>query len=366
MTDNTGETSAVGGQVRRLRQDAGLTQVKLATAAGVSVDVIRKAEQGRQTPSLSTLHKIASALDSEISALLSKPSTLPQPTDHSGVLAMRRAVTGIDDLLDEDSDTPPASPGQARSAVTYAWGAYWAGRYEYLGETLPGVLLAVRAADDPTLADLAAQLYQVTACTLVHLAQPDAAHLALREAMRLAALGTDPLRAAALRGSLAWVLLTQGRFEESRKLALSTARSIEPEQLPDLPRMSLWGSLLLSGATAAGRLGERGPAADLLEEARQVAVHTRYRNDYETAFGPDQVTMQTVDVDVVTEHYTSALNTARRLPRSTQLPLAAHSRHLADRALALARIGNDEAAISTLLARTSRRTGSATKPNRGL
>jgi transcriptional regulator with XRE-family HTH domain len=341
--------NAIGRQVRNLRKDADLTQVELATAAGVSVDVVRKAEQGRKIPSLPTLHKLASALDVELSTLLSKPHTLPAPTEHSGVLAMRRAVSGIDDLLDANPDVAQFTSAQARSAATYAWGSYWAGRYGHLGEVLPGMLLSVRAVDDPRIDVLASRLYQVTACTLVHLAQPDAAHLALREAMRLASRGDDPLQAAALRSSLAWLLLTQGRLAESRKLALSTARDIEPGDRADLPRMSLWGSLLLSGATAAGRMGERDNAAHMLDQARQVAAHTGHRNDFETAFGPDQVTMQAVGVDVVTEHYAAALTTARKLPRTTPLPLAAKSRHLADRALALSRLGRDEDATTTLL-----------------
>ena len=77
----------------------------------MSVDVVRKAEQGRQTPGLPTLHKLAAALDVEVSTLLRKPSTLPAPTEHSGALAMRRAATSIvDDLLDTHPDTLPASP----------------------------------------------------------------------------------------------------------------------------------------------------------------------------------------------------------------------------------------------------------------
>jgi tetratricopeptide (TPR) repeat protein len=289
-------------------------------------------------------------LDVETSELLRKPTTLPQPTDHSGLLAMRRALTSIDDLLDEQPSPSTLSLSDARRTVDYAWGSYWAGRYEQLGDMLPDALASIRATDDRTLDDLAAQLYQVTACTLAHLGHPDAAHLALREALRIANTGEDPLRVAALRGSLAWLLLTQGRFTESGKLAEHTAETVQPGALAALPRMSLWGSLLLSSATATGRGGTRDAAADYLTEAREVARHTGHRNDYEQAFGPDQVIMQTVDVQVVTEQYGEALSTARAMPRTTPLPVAAQARHLSDRALALARLGRDETATDTLLA----------------
>jgi transcriptional regulator with XRE-family HTH domain len=342
----------VGRHIRRLRTDAHMTQAELAAAAGVSLDLIRKLEQEvRYTASIASLHKIARALDVEITELLAKTSALPAPTESSGVVAMRRVLTSIDDLLGEYSEQiEPASVEDMRRAVTYAWGAYWAGRYEQLGEVLPIALLSARAADDSASADLAAQLYQVAACTLVHLGHPDAAHLALREGLRLAQAGDEPLRVVALRGSVAWLLLTQGRFAESHRLALATARGIEPGSQTQAPRMSLWGSLLLSGATAAGRDGKAGTAEELLGEAANVARHTGHRNDFEVPFGPDQVTMQTVDVQVVTEAYSAALKTARGMPRDTPLPLAARARHLADRALAQARLNMDSAALDTLCA----------------
>lgn len=338
---------SIGRQIFKLRDSAGLTQAALAAAAGVSLDLVRKLEQEqRHTASVATLHKLARALDVETAELLAKTSALPAPSESSGVVALRRVLTSVDDLLDEHAGLiDPAPAADTRAAVTFAWGCYWAGRYEQLGEALPNALLASRAADtDP---DLAAQLYQVTGCTLVHLGHPDAAHLALREGLRLA---PDPLRAAALRGSIAWLLLTQGRFEESHRLAVRTATSVEPGKDAELPKMSLHGSLLLSGATAAGRDG-RGDVADgLLTEAADIARHTGDRNDYEQAFSPDQVTMQTCDVQVVTEQYGPALKTARKLPRSTSLPLAARARHLSDRALAHVRLGHDGATLDTLLA----------------
>lgn len=343
----------VGRTIKRLRNAALMTQAELAAAAGVSLDLIRKLEQEvRYTTSIASLHKIARALDVETSELLAKTSTLPAPTESSGVIAMRRVLTGIDDLLDDYAELmePPTSADLART-VAYAWGAYWAGRYEQLGEVLPNALLSVRAADQDC-ADLGAQLYQVTACTLVHLGHPDAAHLALREGLRLAKPGSNPLRAAALRGSVAWLLLTQGRFTESHRLAVATARDIAPDGT-EYPRMSLWGSLLLSGATAAGRDGDSATAHGLLSEAADVARHTGNRNDFEVAFGPDQVTMQTCDVQIVTESYGAALKTARLMPRTTQLPLAARARHLADRALAQTRLNQDAVALDTLLAMES-------------
>jgi hypothetical protein len=183
----------------------------------------------------------------------------------------------------------------------------------------------------------------------VHLGYPDAAHLALRDAMTLAAAGSDPHRVAALRRSLAWLLQTQGRFAEARKLAADTAAALAPAGGTPLSAWSLYGSLLLTGATAAGRAGDRTGAGVLLDEAADVARRTGTRADDEFAFGPDQVLMQTVDVEVVTENYAAALAASREMPARPALPVAARARHLCDVAQAHLRLGHDGPALETLV-----------------
>src|SRR5262249_50709972 len=159
-----------------------------------------------------------------------------------------------------------------------------------------------------------------------------------REAMRIAELGTDPWHPASLRASMSHLLLTQGRFGEAYRVAVAAAESIEPGAREELPRMSLYGALLLRGATAAARYGDATTAEPLLAEAGDIARHVGDRNVYSCAFGSDYVIMQTVDVRVVTEAYPLALASARNIPRDTPLPLACRLRHLQDRALAHTRL----------------------------
>ncbi len=52
----------VGGRVRALRRRAGLTQQRLARAAGLSVSAVCAIEQGRTRPQVETLRAIAAAL----------------------------------------------------------------------------------------------------------------------------------------------------------------------------------------------------------------------------------------------------------------------------------------------------------------
>lgn len=348
--------ATIGDRIRRFRGKL-MTQQELATAADVSVDVIRKLEQGRRlTASIGTLHKIARALDVDTSALLAKGHPVPSSNRDEGIVAIRHALTAVDDLFGE-IEGDALSMAEAKRTVDYAWGCYWGGRYDTLANVLPTALSQVRAtvhaaapADRVAAHDQMARLYWVTGCTLVHMGQPDPAFLAIRMALTASNGADDELLHATLKGSVAWQLLVQGRYEESVRVSTATAASIEP--IGDVPpeHLSAFGSLLITGATAAGRGRKVGEANGLMQSATEVASRIGYdRDDYETAFGPSQVIMQTVDVHVVTENYTGALEAAKRMPRDAGLPLASSARHLADRAYAHVRLGNEQKALDTLL-----------------
>jgi transcriptional regulator with XRE-family HTH domain len=344
----------IGERIRHLRGD--MTQAALAAASGVSVDYIRKLEQGRRhTVSITTLHKIARALDLDTGALMTKPRRLDNATETSGAVAIRRTLTSVGDLTGEDHDVEQLSVADGRRAITLGWGAYWGGRYDQLGQILPtaierarAALRAVPAAEQPAARDVAAQTLGLSAATLVHLGYTDIAHLALREALDHAASGVDPLRVDALRCTLSWLLLVEGRFPESARLATVTAEALAPTGDTRVPAWAMYGSLLVTAATSTGRAGNRAGALDLLDEAGKAADVTGNRSVYEMAFGPDQVAMQRVDVETVTENYGGALAAAKLFPQDSQLPLVARARHLSDVALAHTRLGNDGAALDVL------------------
>lgn len=349
----------IGARIRQLRAGV-LTQQELATAADVSVDLVRKLEQGRRhTASIGSLHRIARALDVDTAELLAKPRSMPSGNPNSGVVAIREALTAVDDLLNEvTEDGEPTTLEDAQRVVQYAWGSYWAGRLELLGTLLPSGLAQLRAtarsvpqSQQPRAHELLAQLYCVARCTCTRVGRPDLAWLAIRNALDAAEHGSDPLLKAMLRSSVAHQLLTQGRYRESLKVSLNAAESIEPTGDVPLPHLSAYGHLLLIAASAAGHDQRAGEARDLLAESGRVAERIGGdRNDYETSFGLSQVTMQTVDVHVVTENFTAALAAADRLPRDARLPVVSRARNLYDQAFAHVRLGHDQRALDAALA----------------
>ncbi len=59
----------LGKRIKKLRQNANLTQEKLAEKSGISLDYLGKIEVNINKPGLKTLIKVANALDISIKAL---------------------------------------------------------------------------------------------------------------------------------------------------------------------------------------------------------------------------------------------------------------------------------------------------------
>jgi transcriptional regulator with XRE-family HTH domain len=129
----------LGARLRAARGRA-LTQRQLAEAAGVSVDLIRKLEQGiRKTAQIKSLARIAQAVDLDLGELIGKRASLPGVDLDVGVMALRRAVTPVDDLLGaEDQPFDEALDlTDLDGEITRAWGEYWSGRWAVLTAQLP-------------------------------------------------------------------------------------------------------------------------------------------------------------------------------------------------------------------------------------
>jgi transcriptional regulator with XRE-family HTH domain len=351
--------STIGERIWRLRKSVLMTQDDLAATADVSTDLIRKLEQGRRhTASLASLSRIARALGVRLGALLDPdPPAGSTEGDQLRILAIRDALTSVDDILGELDDVDAPDLTELARTVTYAWGLSWGGRPATLAAMLPRLLAdaqaathAATAAEAGRAADLAAQVHQITARTLVQFDEADLGHVAASEALRLAGRAPDPLRLASAREALGFVLVRQGRYGDAERVAVTTANQLEPIGQVSTAHWSVYGWMLLRGATSAARQGRSGAARDLLTEADAATQQTgRDRTDYDVRFGPSFLVMQATDCAVVAGDYVAAAEAARRMPRDSAMPLTSRSRHLADVAHAQLRLGRIQAAESTLL-----------------
>lgn len=73
----------IGGKIRQLRKERGLTQVQVSKLSGVSQSAISDIESGRVTklPNIDTVGKIASALGCTVAELLGEGAPAAAPSD---------------------------------------------------------------------------------------------------------------------------------------------------------------------------------------------------------------------------------------------------------------------------------------------
>jgi transcriptional regulator with XRE-family HTH domain len=351
-------TGSIGERIKQLRTERvpRLTQRELAEAAGISVDLISKLEQGtKQSALLVTLHKIARALDSDISALVSRPVDVDVRTDdneNSGLLGIRRAITTVD----EDE---PATEDELQKSATLAWGNYWSNRFDSLTGILPQFIGAssatVRETGSPAAYTALSDAYGIAASMLVHLNNVDLGYVAMERAISAAEHTDDALRRSALHGWMSWILMHHTEsIDTARLLAIREAESIEPKISNAPPeQISVWGALLCRAATVAAREDNASEADDIVSLAEVAATRLHgmgwSRSLYNQApFGLPLVIMRTTEIAVITDRPGRALAIADRMPPDADMTLAEKARHLADRAFAYTELGKVREAETTL------------------
>jgi transcriptional regulator with XRE-family HTH domain len=350
------EVLPIGDRLRRLRTERGLTQEQLAERAGVSVDIVKKLEQGkRDSARLTTLAALADALDVGLAELTDKRPRLDGGSDRL-VLGLRDVLLDPDLLpgidADDSGDATPLPELQA--SVRRAWRDYWRGGFVSLARILPGMLAEVRVTErslGPAAAGLLAQTYQLVACLLVHLGRDDLAAVGAERAIVAAKTGEDELQWATLYGTYAWVLMTQARLGEAERLAARTAERIEPRlSTASQEHLTVWGGMVLWAMAAAAAADRAEDAAEYIALSRAASARMPHdRHDYEVNFGPTQVAMQTTHAYAVLRQPDRALAAAAGV-RQEDLFAISYGRHLLDVALAQADLRQDSAAVRTLQA----------------
>jgi transcriptional regulator with XRE-family HTH domain len=348
------DVAPIGAQLRRIRSERGLTQEALAERSGVSVDLVKKLEQGKRASArLTTLIALANALDVTLSQLTDKQPQLNGGTDRL-LLGLRDAILSPRLLagLDPEADREPTPLPVLDAALRRAWGAYWAGQFSDLARAVPDLIVeahATRAHVGTAAASALTQAYQLAACLLVQLGRDEIAATAAERAITAAAAGEDPLQWATVCGTYTWVLLAQGRTGEAEHLAGRVAEQIEPRLSTAQPQqLTVWGGMLLWALAAAAAAGQESAVPEYLSLATAGAARLpRDRHDYEVNFGRTQVAMQATHAWAVLGHPDRALSAAPGVDRS-DLQTISYGRHLIDLAQAHADASKDGQAVTVL------------------
>lgn len=348
------DETTLAARLRRIRRERVLTQEQLAERAAVSLETIRKSEQGRRHPRLPVLMRIATALDVPLSELVDNHPRLDGTKEGASTLALRDALlspSAIPGLgLAETAD--PTTARGLQTAADEAGATYWQGDFARMAAIMPGLISAGRVTSEVSGAGVAAaglaQIYDLTAALLVHLGKEDLAAVAAERAIAAASSSGDEVLHALMQGTYAWVLLHQGRLTEAEQIASAAADRIEPHAPVAAGHLAAWGSLLMTALGPAAAAG-RDTAGDYIRLAATAADRIGRRvRIFQTSFAPATVHMQATYAYAVRREPAKALKAAGNV-RPGDLPgIISRGRHLLDVAQAHLDAHHHQAATATL------------------
>ncbi|MEV7014045.1 helix-turn-helix transcriptional regulator [Streptosporangium sp. NPDC051022] len=344
--------STIGIQLKRIRKVRSLTQEELAERAGLSRDIVAKLEQGqRKSARVTTLIRLANALDVDLSELTGKRNRMSAEHEGGGVLALRDALLSPALLpdLDDGHDGAPTPLRDVRNAVDDACRRYWDGDFPTLVAQLPGLIAEARLTHK-TVGETAiyplAMAYDLAASMMVHFGRDDLAAIGAERAITTAHGGSDELLWATLHATYSWVLLHQARVREAEDLAISMAARIEPSFSAPTNHIAAWGNLLMTALAPAAASGR--DVADYIAMAAAGAERLGRRTRiYNTSFGPSTVAMQATHAYAVRKEPDKALRASRRI-QPGDLAGISYGRHLLDVAQAHLDSRHREAAVERI------------------
>lgn len=284
-----------------------LPKTVIAGLAGITPDYLYQIERGLKLPTVTVLMQLAEVLDVSADELLR-----PSPKRSSPVQASPQG-----DALYRAFTRPAASDGVAvdvkvlRRKVLDAWSTWQtsATRYSQLSPKLPALVTEVERAlrsrrTDSSPAErkevqcCAADLYALLRSVAKRLGRVDVSLLAADRAIRAGENADDPLRLAMAQWNLAQVLLADHEPEGAEDVAMRAAEALVPWTESNLDAVALRGALLLVGSIAAVRQGDVWGARERVQAVEPLAKRTGERNTLWTVFGPTNVAMHAVSVEV--------------------------------------------------------------------
>lgn len=308
----------IGDRVRHFR--GGRKQEVVAGLVGISTDYLSQIERNLKVPTIQVLQNIARELGVPVAALLSESAPPdPRPKD-STAPAIAQALMGYGPPL----SATPASPAQLRERVEGAWQLWQSSpeRFTKAAEVLPALIAdtehAVRARRTPAEADerrdalrVQADLYFLLRSYLRRTGRVDLSLMAADRAVRAAEEADDPLRIAAAQWNLGHVLLAADEPDGAEQVVLRGAEQIHEAAQSDGQMLAMEGALQLVAVVAAARRRDWWGARDRIrEKAEPVARVTGDGNVMWTCFGPTNVDLHTVSIEMEAGEANEALRMA--------------------------------------------------------
>jgi transcriptional regulator with XRE-family HTH domain len=298
---------AIGERVQAHRTTGRRKQTVVAGLTGITADYLYQIERGMKLPTITVLARLAEVLGVSVAELLGQESTASGRT--SQVPAGETLYRALTSPMPATSEPPSVVEVHAR--VTRAWWTWQTSpqRYSQLAGQLPQLIidmeLAVQVHQAETATSFryakgcAVDLYSLVRTVSKRLGRFDLSLLAADRAVRAAEAADDPLRLGLARWNLAHVLLADGLSEDAELVAMRAADALRPLIAEGgAETAAVYGALLLLGAAAVARQGNTWTAHSRLREAAPLADRTGECNTLWTAFGPTNVAMYSVTVEI--------------------------------------------------------------------
>lgn len=357
-------TDSLGGRVKELRQECEFSQRQLAKLLKRSVSWVSQVERGEivvtDIPKLQRLAVALGVTSLELVTLALGDQAGEDERQRSYVEDLRTALAGhpapqaIMGMV--GGQASEAALGWADDQRRWSWELVHASAFEELGpllaELIPTLEASSRVGDASTRGRalrLLADVYQVAAAMLVKVGDAGAGWIAADRAITVGERCGDPCLVIAAQYRMAHTFV---HFSE-RKLALHVLKRAVGSG-DGLSSTSDPGLVSLTGACAllAAIMEARNDDADRAKHFLQVAAqHAGYlgcdRNDYGTEFGPTNVSLHRVAVEVELGNAGEALSLAATV-KTEGLSPERRARYLVDIAKAHAQRRDVRLAIATL------------------
>ncbi|MFF9124404.1 helix-turn-helix domain-containing protein [Streptomyces sp. NPDC014889] len=344
MAQAQSEARRIGEVIRQASVLQRRSQKDVAVALGYHQSKLSRLESGRGTQDVRVLREIAHVLDISPQRLGLATAPDASPADPGTEDMHRRTflAASVAALAAPPSSTAAHHdliqvllPGTSPAATGHSSGIdelreraravrrmFCMCDYAELEQALPGLIADLRQAaggssGSAEASGLLATAYQTSVSLLLKRADQGNAWLAAGRAMAEAERSGDPVVLAASVRVHAHVLVREKHSAEAVNMVRHTADQLTGSYDQRSPRyLAAVGLLLLRGATAASRNGDRDTTQEFLTEAQEVARYVAFdRPDAWANFSPTNVALHEVSAAVSFGDAGIALQIARPLMR---------------------------------------------------
>jgi transcriptional regulator with XRE-family HTH domain len=343
---------SIGDRIRTRRELRGWSVRFAASRAGIAHTTWSRIERGELRTDRYMVADIAAALECSVIDITGQPylpSDRALETAHAHVEQVWRAMMAHPAGEPSSREHRPIEALEQESDLVrdlYNRCDY-AGALGRLVDLVPELHAAAHGPDNRRAFELQVPVYGAAMGSMLNLGYPAHAWLAVERCTEAAARLDDPVAAAIAACNRARVAASSGAYAPARSAATRAADDLEHD-LAAPAALETLGFLHLARAHHSAGLKDIDTATDHLDEAASIAERTGETESWDLAFGPNNVALWKMAVNLDTGEPGRALETARGVQVGEMLPTRQVAFYI-DMARGLADVHHEQDAVRMLL-----------------